>query len=64
MKKKIDPDWWCCGEEQITGPWAYIVSDFQWSDEFFAAAYHRGIKPIKVKIGHWPEETSPMTRPL
>lgn len=43
-------------------PWAYIISDFQWSDVFFAEMQNRGIKPREAKIGHWPEETSPKYR--
>jgi hypothetical protein len=55
-------DWWQICEILPPDPWAYIVSDFYRSDEFFSAAYYRGIKAKKVKIGRWPEKTSPKAR--
>lgn len=56
------PDWWQTCEILPPDPWAYIVSDFQWSLDFLVYAEARVKKIVSIPVGHYPETNSPTKR--
>jgi len=58
----FNQDWWKVCEITPPDPWAYIVSDFQWSIEFLVYAQTRIAESETVKIGHYPESRKPSDR--
>ncbi len=56
-KKTFNNDWWYTTEITPPDPWAYIVSDFQWSIGVLAKIETKD-RIKSIEIGHFPEKDS------